>query len=203
MAINEVPGGEELATDVYCTTCLEKKNLDVDSVETAVREQRALADYLNGANCPFVFHRVDGDGYCLFRNLEDFAKQELGLEDLDSLCYKIIDSAVAATEATLRDLGEDAIDGAAFKALKQLQRAKTKDDLVTAIKRAWRKLEAEQIIRGFVHLFSGRMVVQVYRLSKKGEMISQSYPEEHAGAEHILSIFHWNSVLHFDRLLAK
>lgn len=76
---------------------------------------------------PFMFGHVDGNGYCLFRNMEDFAEQELDLEDVGSLVHKIIDSAVAATEATLRNVGEDAIDGVALKALKQLQRVNTKE----------------------------------------------------------------------------
>lgn len=61
---------------------------------------------------------------------------------------------------------------------------------MSAVKHLWRKLEAEQIIRGFVNLFDGRVVVQVYQLSEKGEMISQSYLEEHGSAEHILNIFY-------------
>lgn len=108
MANNERPGGKELAADMYCATCLRKKRLDVDTVEAAVLGHCALAEFLNEANCPFLFCRVDGDGYCLFCNMEDFADQEPDLFDLDSVCHWTFDSAVAASA----NVGEGAIDGA-------------------------------------------------------------------------------------------
>ena len=47
--------------------------------------------------------------------------------------HKIIDSAVAATEAMLHDVSEDAVDGVASMALKQLQRVKTKGWLSVSV----------------------------------------------------------------------
>ena len=81
---------------VYCPDCLDEKHLTVKDVEDALREQHGLAEYLNREDCPFVFEHVDRDGFCLFRNLVDFAKEQ---EEEDALCRKILDAAVDATEA--------------------------------------------------------------------------------------------------------
>ncbi len=59
--------------DLYCNKCV----VDPDKIVSAIAEQELVAQFLNDPTNNFRLERVPGDGYCIFRILEDFAKQHL------------------------------------------------------------------------------------------------------------------------------
>lgn len=189
-----------LEGSVYCSDCLVENQLTVADVEDALVEQHGLAEYLNQRDCPFVFKPVARDGFCLFRNLVEFAKECAEEEEQDALCRKIMDAAVDATEAARLQAGDDAVDQDALKALMEIKQNAT---ITGAIKSRWLELDAEQIIRGFVSMFK-HVAVKVCRWSPSSGWSEQIYPEERSAcAERVLCMFHWQSLLHFDRLILK
>jgi hypothetical protein len=60
---------------LYCGDCINADELDRDQILLSVRETRAVAEWLNDPECPYVLQKVPEDGVCLFRMLYDFARE--------------------------------------------------------------------------------------------------------------------------------
>jgi hypothetical protein len=195
----------ELETLVYCQACLEHNDLTVDDVAKGIAEVKAVAQFLNAPKCAFNLEKVDDDGLCCFRILESVARDTLGWKggDQDAFCKAVAKAAVASAGATVKEMGKGAVDA---QALKDLKRFAKDDHPCESLKDgAWKQLEIQHVLRGFVNLFPrGSVVIHIYQADGEGVGVrkTDSYGEKGKGAFE-LNILQWNMVQHHDRLHLK
>lgn len=196
----ELPNGNVLETLAYCQDCLIAIGNTVDDVAISIEEVKAVGRFLNAPNCPFVFEKIAGDGYCCFRILEKAARKSLGWkEDQAKFCRQVAKAAVESAEAAIKEIGADALEGNALQELKKLARHAFPVESIH--NGAWKQIEAQHILRGYVNMFRGRVVVKVYQATNGNVRNSDTYGKD--GSEVELSMLHWNTTDHYDCLVAK
>jgi hypothetical protein len=202
----EVPSCEvELETLVYCQACLEHNDLTVDDVAKSISEVKAVAQFLNAPKCGFNLEKVDDDGLCCFRILESVARDALGWRggNQDAFCKAVAKAAVSAAEATIKEIGKGAVDSQALNDLKRF--AKDGKPCESLKSGAWKQLEIQQVLRGFVNMFPrGSVMIHIFQADGNGIGVrkTDSYGEKGKGAIE-LNILQWNMVQHHDRLHLK
>ena len=169
--------------------------MDRDQILLSVREIRAVAEWLNAPECPYVLQKVPEDGVCLFRMLYDFTREccRDGLvrlvearkqqtagggrkekkknnddtDNLGSFCKILAAGAVVSTERLQKELGKRAVEQSSRKALKRLAAS---DDPVALLQEGlWDELEAQHVLRAFVEMMRDEgdvvVVVRLFQMS--------------------------------------
>lgn len=191
--------GTELETLVYCTGCLSKKDLTMEDVAKGIQEVKSVARFLNAAGCEFVLEKVAEDGFCCFRILENAARTLLGWKGAQAkFCRGVAIAALESAEAAAKEIGGVALEDEALQELRKLATvAKPVDSLK---KGAWKRLEMQHILKGFVEMFPGKVVVNVYQASENGEVRKSTV---YGGGGLEVNMLHWGMVQHYDCLVGK
>jgi hypothetical protein len=185
--------------DAYCSSCLKEKKLIHDDVVDRVKETRAISVYLSDPECPFQWEEVEGDGYCIFRNLETFAKDELGYHETSSqFCGDLADAALKSIEVTQKEAGEDAVKESVVTSLKKLKRGRRRVEILE--NGFWREIEVQHLLLGYVEMFPDAQVV-LMGASQRGWAIEQG--QSYGNGDKILHLLQWRMAEHYDRLVLK
>lgn len=196
----KVPPVTEFVTVLYCADCLDKNDADMNAIVKSVSEKRAVADFLNQNDCPFSLERVPGDGYCIFRILEDFAKARLGMSwSSETFCKKLAESAIKSIEEARKQTGDDSLDGETITVFRKLARETGR---VGMLKRGlWRDLETQHVLNGYVSLFERRVRVHTYQNDKGKLKETGVYSGGGEGNIQELHVQHWAVSEHYDELV--
>ena len=149
----------ELETLAYCRACLEKLELTVDDVQKGIMEVKAIAQFLDSEDCPFVLKQMGQDGFCCFRILNMFVRIQAKGKNVagtpGELCRKVAKAAIESAKQCAKELGGAALEGESMEGLRRLANAKG-DKPVELLKGGlWEVLEVEHILNGFVKLCGG------------------------------------------------
>lgn len=212
-----VPGGIELETLVYCKECLSEEELTVDDVAKGIAEVKAVGKFLNGAECEFKLEKIEEDGFCCFRILEELARKKLGWKkEAAEFCRQVAKFALKSAEAAAKEIGDGALENDTLKAL-----AEEKKPLEKLKKGFWKRLEVQHILNGFVEMFKEKnVVVNVYQSGGGGGgggdggggveggngnvRKTDTYGEvEEGGVNVVVNVLQWNMTQHFDSLWTK
>lgn len=197
----KVPPVTEFVTMLYCANCLPKNDTNVNVIVKSVSEKQAVADFLNQDGCKFTLERVPGDGYCIFRILEDFAKTRLGMAwSSETFCKKLAEAAVRSLEESRKETGDASLDADSMKAFRKLA---TETGRVGMLKRGlWRDLETQHVLKGYANLFEGQVRVHTYEASMGRLKETDVYPYGgDDGNLQELYVLHWSASDHYDELV--
>jgi hypothetical protein len=185
--------------DAYCSACLKGKKLTHNDVVDRVKEARAISIYLSGPECPFQWEEVARDGYCIFSNLELFAKDELGYkENSNQFCGDLADAALKSIEVTQKEAGEGAVKESVVTALRKLKRGRRRVEILK--NGFWREIEVQHLLLGYVGMFPDAQVV-LMGASQRGWVVEQG--ESYGNGNKVLHLLQWRMAEHYDRLVLK
>ena len=149
-------------------------------------------------SCPFVCEKILADGYCCFRILENVARKDLKWKGSQAVFVReVAKAAVKMAEAAANEIGEGAlVEANSLQELKNLAKhAKPVESLGL-----WEKLEVQFILKGFVDMFHGKVVVHVYQASNGQVRNSMTY----GSGTVVVNLLQWNNAIqHYDLLVPK
>jgi hypothetical protein len=202
-----VPGEIELETLVYCKECLAEEELTVEDVGKGIAEAKAVGKFLNAAECEFKLKKIEEDGYCCFRILEEVAREKLSWrKGAPEFCRQVAKFAVKSAEVA------GALEADTLKDLNAL--VDEKKPVEKLKKGFWKRLDVQHILKGFVEMFKEKnVVVNVYQSRGGGGGVEGSegnvrktdtYGEvEEGGVNVVVNVLQWNVTQHFDCLVKK
>lgn len=190
---------------LYCAECLVDIESDVPTVLARIEELSAVANFLNANDCPFVLERVPGDGYCIFRILEDFARGKLGMTwSQNVFCKNVAEAAIASIEATRIEINDATFDTEAYVAFRKLARESGRAGLLRS--GLWKKLEVQHVLVGYSQIFKGRVRVLTYQ-NNQGEIKQNGLyfveDDENEADIQELNVVHWSGLDHYDELVIR
>ena len=132
--------------------------------------------------------------------MENAARKSLGWKgDQAKFCRQIAKAAVESAEAAAKEIGLVALEDNALQELKKLARHALPVDMLH--NGTWKQIEAQHILRGYVNMFGGRVVVKVYQATNGNVRNSDTYGKD--GSEVQVNVLHWNMTEHYDCLVEK
>lgn len=195
----------EFTKELYCGSCLDAKNVELNDIIASVKEHRAVADFLNQNDCLFALACVPGDGYCIFGILEEFARGHLNMTlAKDTFCKRVAECAIECINEAKEELGGYTVEADVMKAFEKLAKERGR---VGALKKGlWRDLETQYVLKGYAKLFQGRVRVRTYQNDRGQVKETGVYFDDKAdNCDHVqdLYVLHWSTLDHYDELVPK